>query len=53
MPDRTDTDLLAELSAIASESRGEHIGEHTITLRSIVRCFGAMSAAGMTVELTD
>jgi len=47
--DRTDTDLLAELIGIASENWGEH----TITLRSIVRCCGAMSAAGMTVELTD
>jgi hypothetical protein len=31
VPDRTDTDLLAELTGIASENWGEHIGEHTIT----------------------
>jgi hypothetical protein len=53
VPERTDTDLLAELIGIAWENWGEHIGERTITLRSIVRCCGAMSAAGKTVELTD
>lgn len=42
MPDRSDTNLLAELIGIAPQNWGQHIGEHTITLRSIVRYCGAM-----------